>query len=189
MHSFNAINIFVHDYSGQVATRNILFDSKPSLYTCTLRVCESSGDTNICTSLCLLYVGHDVRTARTNDGVVNWSLLEFLGVVGRNYLCMTVQLISSNACTTPNWIAAETEYVAASTSDSCVGVCASACTWNAVNNAFIVRASRPAQLGSRDFFSDDDDAQGKVQRFGMSTFYVDFTLMNSHSRILKKCEI
>lgn len=29
--------------------------------------------------------------------------------------------------------------------------------WNAVNNAFIVRASRPAQLESRDFFSDDDD--------------------------------
>jgi len=74
----------------------------------------------------------------------------------------------------------------------CVGVCARACTWNAVNNAFIVRASRPAQLGSRDFFSDDDDdAEGRVQRFGMSTFYVDSTLMNSRwcSRILKKREI
>lgn len=58
-------------------------------------------------------------------------------------------------------------------------VCASACTWNAVNNAFIVRASRPAQLGSWDFFSDDDDAEGKVQRFGMSTFYKDSAPMNS----------
>lgn len=44
-----------------------------------------------------------------------------------------------------------------------------------MNNAFIVRASRPAQLESRDFFSDDDDAEGRVQRFGMSTFYVDST--------------
>ena len=71
-------------------------------------------------------------------------------------------------------------YVAASTGNACVGVCARACTWNAVNNAFIVRASRPAQLGSRDFFSDDDDdVEGRVQRFGMSTFYVDSTLMNS----------
>lgn len=65
-----------------------------------------------------------------------------------------------------------------------IGIYASACTWNAVNNAFIVCASRPTQLGSWDFFSDDDDevkgrTEGRVQRFGISTFYADSALMNS----------
>lgn len=100
MHSFNAIDIFIHNYNGQVVTRNILFDSKPSLCTCA---CASHPWIRIYVPVRASFISAtNVRTARSDDGVVNRPLLELLGVAGRNYLCTTVQLISSNACTTPN---------------------------------------------------------------------------------------
>lgn len=100
----------------------------------------------------------------------------------------------------PNWILDSVRYMCTRTSAFSAralherAICAlaytSAWAWNAMNNAFIVRASRAAQLGSWDFFSDDEKGrtEGRVQRFGISTFYADSALVNPCRwlRILKK---
>lgn len=127
--------------------------------------------------ICFLYIGHNicVRCVSTM-------------VVARTFRRSQMQLSMYDGTINiedmiPNWI----PYVATSAfgeraSNMRVGIYASACTWNAMNNAFIVRASHPVQLGSQDFFSNDDEEKGKtegrVQRFGISTFYADSVLMN-----------
>lgn len=131
-----------------------------------------------------LYIGRDVRMVRTNDCIVNRSLLDLPGVVGCNYLCTTVQLISSNACTMPNWIA----YVAASTS---VGVCARVrargMRWTTrLLCVPLVRLSWEAEISLA-----TTTRRAKCSDSECRSFYVDSAPMNSRwcSRILKKREI
>jgi len=94
-----------------------------------------------------LYIGHNVRTARTDDGIVNRSLLELLSTVECNYLCTRIQLISSNVYTTPNWISCTLRRVRAMRASACARVRARGMRWTTrLLCAPLVRLSWEAEI-------------------------------------------
>lgn len=166
-----------HRVSSEGRSRGEYFDW---LQAITPHVHESSVNSEACVSACTwpLYIGHVTTTAhgrRINDGVVNPpGCCGLLGAVGCNYLCTTAQLISPGHARTAR--VSRADYARADSARA-YRPCARArvhveCGEQRVYCAYpppplsfsLSRSFSPAQLGSRDFFRDDQGREAGEER-------------------------